>query len=398
VFSNFRAFVIVLLFFFILYSEFWILYHEAETMAFHLPTYRTPDFTKLPFVAAPTVTFEKVKIPGVAPENYHATSIYPEYLQLKKKQWVLLKESRMDCVVVREKGWALNVKEFRHLKVGDLVALGRGENGEEGIYIHTGAFEFPWEKGEKFSFRSRFTRETSFSIDYDELYDLLEHDRDKGFIVWVLGPAVVFDRDAREAFVALIEEGYVHALLAGNALAVHDLEGALFGTALGQEIYTKRTVELGHYKHLDAINRIRGQGSIEKAIDEGFIKNGIMWAAVRKGIDLVLAGSIRDDGPIPEVIGDAYQAQDSMRVFARRATTVIALATQLHAIATGNMVPSYQVMADNRVRPVYFYTVDMSEFAVNKLANRGTLTARSILTNVQDFVVTVERGLGKRCE
>ena len=137
--------------------------------------------------------------------------------------------------------------------------------------------------------------------------------------------------------------------------------------------------------------------AIEKAIDAGFIKNGIMWAAVRKGIDFVLAGSIRDDGPIPEVISDVYEAQDSMRALARRATTVIALATQLHAIATGNMVPSYQVMADDTVRPAYFYTVDMSEFAVNKLANRGTLTARSILTNVQDFVVTVERGLGKRC-
>ena len=137
---------------------------------------------------------------------------------------------------------------------------------------------------------------------------------------------------------------------------------------------------------------------MEKAIDAGFIKNGIMWAAVQKGIDVVLAGSIRDDGPIPEVIGDAYEAQDRMRALACRATTVIALATQLHAIATGNMVPSYQVMADDQVRPVYFYTVDMSEFAVNKLANRGTLTARSILTNVQDFVVTVERGLGKRCK
>jgi lysine-ketoglutarate reductase/saccharopine dehydrogenase-like protein (TIGR00300 family) len=366
-------------------------------MAFHLPTYKAPDFSKPPFVDAPKVTFEKVKFPGVAPENYHATSIYPEYFQLNKMEWVLLKESRMDCVVVREKDGSLNVKEFRRLNVGDLVALGRRENGEEGIYIHTGAFEFPWADGDKFSFRTRFTRETSFSIDYDELYDLLEHDRDKGFIVWVLGPAVVFDRDARDAFVGLIEDGYVHALLAGNALAVHDLEGSLFGTALGQEIYTKETLELGHYKHLDAINRIREQGSIEKAIDAGFIKNGIMWAAVRKGIDFVLAGSIRDDGPIPEVISDVYEAQDSMRALARRATTVIALATQLHAIATGNMVPSYQVMADDTVRPAYFYTVDMSEFAVNKLANRGTLTARSILTNVQDFVVTVERGLGKRC-
>jgi lysine-ketoglutarate reductase/saccharopine dehydrogenase-like protein (TIGR00300 family) len=367
-------------------------------MAFHLPTYKSPDFTKYPFIDAPTVKFKKVSISGVAPDNYHATSIYPEYFQIKKKEWILLKESRMDCVAVLEKDGSLNVKEFRRLEVGDRVALGRGENGEEGIYIHTGAFEFPREEGEKFAFRTRYTRETSFSIDYDELYDLLGHDRDNGFIIWVLGPAVVFDRDARDAFVGLIEDGYVHALLAGNALAVHDLEGALSGTALGQEIYTKQTVELGHYKHLDAINKIRGQGSLEQAIDAGIIKNGIMWAAVRKGIDFVLAGSIRDDGPLPEVIADAYQAQDSMRALAKRATTVIALATQLHAIATGNMVPSYQVMEDNTVRPVYIYTVDMSEFAVNKLANRGTLTARSILTNVQDFVVTVERGLNKRCQ
>ena len=122
-----------------------------------------------------------------------------------------------------------------------------------------------------------------------------------------------------------------------------------------------------------------------------------MRALIRKRISFVLAGSIRDDGPLPEVIGDAYRAQDSMRALARRATTVIALATQLHAIATGNMVPSYKVVEGGQVRPVYFYTVDMSEFAVNKLANRGSLFARSVLTNVQDFVVTVERGLRKRC-
>jgi len=126
------------------------------------------------------------------------------------------------------------------------------------------------------------------------------------------------------------------------------------------------------------------------------MKNGIMRALIRKKIPFVLAGSIRDDGPLPEVVGDAYLAQDRMRDLARRATTVIALATQLHAIATGNMVPTYKVLGGNQVRPVYFFTVDMSEFAVNKLANRGSLAARSILTNVQDFVVTVERGLWKR--
>ena len=135
---------------------------------------------------------------------------------------------------------------------------------------------------------------------------------------------------------------------------------------------------------------------VKKAIDEGLINDGVMRSVIRKGLSYVLAGSIRDDGPIPEVIGDVYKAQDEMRTLVRRATTVIALATQLHAIATGNMVPSYTVVGENQVRPVYFYTVDMSEFAVSKLANRGSLTTRSILTNVQDFVVTVERGLRKR--
>ena len=120
-----------------------------------------------------------------------------------------------------------------------------------------------------------------------------------------------------------------------------------------------------------------------------------MRAVRLKGIPCVLAGSIRDDGPLPEVVGDVYLAQDLMRALTRQATTVIALATQLHAIAIGNMVPSYKVEKE-RVRPVYFYSVDMSEFAVSKLADRGSLTARSILTNVQDFVVTLERGLKDR--
>jgi lysine-ketoglutarate reductase/saccharopine dehydrogenase-like protein (TIGR00300 family) len=367
-------------------------------MAFTLPSYTPPDFTEPRFLQAPRAVFEKVRRPGVAPENYHATSIYPEYFQVKKGEWRLLKESRMDCVAVLEEAGSLAVKEFRHLNGGDPVAVGRRENGEDGIFVHTGGFQFPEHVMEKFAFRTRLTRETSFSIDYDELYDLLDYEHGNGFIAWVLGPAVAFDRDAREAFVNLIERGYVHALLAGNALAVHDVEGAIFGTALGQEIYSKQTAPLGHYKHLDAINEIRRLGSIEKAVEEGVVRNGIMRAVIRKNIPHVLAGSIRDDGPLPEVVADVYLAQDRMRALARQATTVIALATQLHSIATGNMTPSYIVTKRNEVRPVYFYTVDMSEFAANKLANRGSLTARSILTNVQDFVVTVERGLkNKEC-
>ena len=365
-------------------------------MPFVLPAYRSPDFSQPQFTSAPTAEFKEVTQAGVAPEGYHGTSIYPEYFHLGAGKWRLLKESRMDCVVVRTAQDTLNVVEFRNLQVGDMVACGRRENGEDGIFVHTEAFDFPTHVAEKFAFRSHLTRETSFSIDYDELYDLLDYECNNGFILWVLGPAVVFDYDSRKAFAALIDSGYVHGLLAGNALATHDLEGALSGTALGQELYAKRTLSLGHYMHLDALNRIRGVGSLQKAIDEGLIKDGVMRAAILKGVPFVLAGSIRDDGPMPEVIADVYSAQDQMRALARQATTIISLATQLHSIATGNMAPSYKVIDADHVRPVYFYTVDMSEFAISKLTDRGSLTARSILTNVQDFVVTVERGLRKR--
>ncbi|MBI4766938.1 MAG: hypothetical protein HY787_20510 [Deltaproteobacteria bacterium] len=365
-------------------------------MAFQPPHFTPPDFSKPGFLQAPPVIFEKVIQKGCAPPRYHATSIYPEYFQVRKGRWQLLEESRMDGVVVLEAAGHLAVKEFRHLKIGDRVALGRRENGEDGIYVHTAAFGFSETQGDKFAFRTRLTRETSFSIDYDELYELLEYERREGFTLWVLGPAVVFDHDAREAFVGLIERGYVDGLLAGNALAVHDIEGSLFGTALGREIYSKKAADLGHYKHLDAINQIIAAGSIKKAVRDGLITSGIMRAVIHKKIPYVLAGSIRDDGPLPEVVADVTLAQDRMRRLTSRSTTVIAMATQLHAIATGNMVPSYRVLPSGQVRPVYFYSVDMSEFAVTKLANRGSLTARSILTNVQDFVVTVERGLRER--
>jgi lysine-ketoglutarate reductase/saccharopine dehydrogenase-like protein (TIGR00300 family) len=365
-------------------------------MGFRLPLYTPPDFSGEPLCRAPMVRFREVTHPGVAPEGYHATSVFPEYFHLGEGRWSLLQGSRMDCAVVLEPDGSLSVKEFRRLQVEEPVACGRRENGEDGIYVHTDAFGRGAEGGDKFAFRTRLTRETSFSIDYDELYELLQFERDHGFVVWVLGPAVVFDSDARGALAALIQRGYVHAILAGNALATHDLEAALFGTALGQEIYSKRPAPLGHYNHLDAINRMREMGAVRRAVHEGLVKDGIMHAAICKGIPVVLAGSIRDDGPLPEVVADVYRAQDRMRALARRATTVVALATQLHTIAVGNMVPSYAVLEDGTVRPVYFYTVDMSEFAVSKLADRGSVTVRSILTNVQDFAVTVERGLRKR--
>ncbi|MEN6440093.1 MAG: hypothetical protein ABFD97_16080 [Syntrophobacter sp.] len=364
--------------------------------SFKLPDYNPPDFTKAPLTDAPLAIFREVAKHGVAPGDYHATSIYPEYFQISPGRWLLPKESRMDCAVVLEANGTLHVREFRLLRAGDRVACGRRENGEDGIYVHTAAFGFESPLAEKFAFRTQISRETSFSFDYDELYEILEYERDRGFILWVLGPAVAFDKDAREALSEIIKEGYVHGVLAGNALATHDIEASLFRTALGQDIYTKRHARLGHYKHIDAINTMRAVGSIEKAVEEGILKDGIMHAVVQNTIPYVLAGSIRDDGPLPGVIPDAYEAQDRMRDLARRATTVIAMATQLHSIATGNMIPSYKVMSEGTIRPVYFFTIDMSEFAANKLANRGSFTARSILTNTQDFIVNLQRKLKRR--
>ena len=190
----------------------------------------------------------------------------------------------------------------------------------------------------------------------------------------------------------LIDKGYCDCLFAGNALATHDLEAALFHTGLGQDIYTKKLVENGHYHHLHTINLVRKAGSIERFLDEHDLHTGVMHALIRNQKPFVLAGSIRDDGPLPEVIPNVYDAQDAMRAHTRRATTVICLATQLHTIATGNMTPAF-CETDGMIRPVYIYTVDISEFAVNKLHDRGSLSVKGLVTNIQDFLVHLERNL-----
>lgn len=361
---------------------------------FQLPEYRKPDFTEKRFTDAPDAAWEAVTVKGVAPENYHSTSMYPEYFKINGN-WVLARESRMDSSVVICGEDQVKVVENRNLEVGDRVIVGRTENGEEGIYLHSTGFETPGEEGEdQFSFRQGRSRETSYARDYDRLFELLKYEREHGNIVWVMGPAFSFDADARRAMQAMIENGYVDGLMAGNALATHDLEGAMFHTALGQDIYTQKSQPGGHYNHLDVINRVRRSGSIPQFIENYQIDNGIMYGCVKEKVPFVLTGSIRDDGPLPEVIGNAYDGQTAMRNMVKKATTVICLATMLHTIATGNMTPSYFVREDGSVRPVFLYTVDADEFVVNKLLDRGSLSATTIVTNVQDFIMIVARGLG----
>ena len=360
---------------------------------FCLPEYREPDFTEKRFTDAPDAAWEKVTIKGVAPENYHSTSMYPEYFKINGK-WTLAEESRMDSSVVLCDDGHLKVVENRNLEIGDKVILGRTENGQEGIYLHANAFEDPDDtEGDQFVFRQGRSRETSYARDYDRLFELLKYEKDHGNILWVMGPAFSFDADARRAMQAMVENGYVDGLMAGNALATHDLEGAMFHTALGQDIYTQKSQPNGHYNHLDVINRVRKSGSIAQFIDDYNIDNGIMYSCVKNDVPFVLTGSIRDDGPLPEVIGNAYEGQTAMRNMVKKSTTVVCLATMLHTIATGNMTPSYRVLDDGTVRPVFLYTVDADEFVVNKLLDRGSLAATTIVTNVQDFIMIVAKGM-----
>ena len=363
-------------------------------MQFQLPKYIAPVFSASLLANAPDVKTAIAEKDGVAPENFHSTSMFPEYFKINGS-WVLAADTRMDaCVVICPDG-TLQTVEHRNLKKGDTVILGRTETGEEGIFVHAGGFAVPEkEKNEdKFAFRQGRSRETSYARDYDNLLALLRHEKEHGNIVWVMGPAFAFDYDARRAMQALVENGYVDGLMAGNALATHDLEGAMLHTALGQDIYSQRIHPNGHYNHLDVINRVRRSGSIRQFVEDYNISDGIMYACVKHDVPFVLTGSIRDDGPLPEVIGDAYEGQTAMRGLVKKATTVICLATMLHTIATGNMTPSFRQTEDGSIRPLYLYAIDIDEFAVNKLLDRGSLSATTMVTNVQDFITIIAKGL-----
>ncbi|HEX5831887.1 MAG TPA: hypothetical protein VFY16_12980, partial [Gemmatimonadaceae bacterium] len=222
-------------------------------------------------------------------------------------------------------------------------------------------------------------------VNYEELATkLVDARRGKGYLVWVVGPALVHSR-ARADFQWFIEQGYVQAVLAGNAVAVHDIEASIFGTTLGMSHAGEATAG-GHGLHMRAINKVRAAGSIARAVEQGIVTDGIMHACVTRGVPIVLCGSIRDDGPLPDVITDVLDAQDAMRQHTMRATMAIFVATALHAIATGNMLPAFVTERDGSLRELATICVDSSEFVVSKLKDRGTHQAFGVVTNAQDFL------------
>lgn len=346
--------------------------------------YRAPDLSQPRFREAPEARFVPAPADGVLPVGFFSTTNLPTYVKLGG-EWRLPATPRMDAALVAEPGGGVRALEPRKVSAGQPVAVGFAEDGSEGIFVDAAGLMGDYaEGGEEFAFmRSEVSREKP--VDYGAMAELLRaHRGGGGHIVWVIGPAVLHAR-GRDVLTWFIRNGYAHALLGGNAVAVHDIEQALLGTTLGMD-RSGRPVTHGHSFHMRAINQIRAAGSIRGAVETGVLQDGIMHACVVNDIPFVLAGSIRDDGPLPDTLTDTLRAQDAMREHAVRATMTIMVATALHSIAFGNMLPAYYTDADGRIHPLATIAVDSSEFVVNKLKDRGTHQAFGVITNAQDFL------------
>ena len=350
--------------------------HQVEIAAL-------PNFSALPLSGAPDARFTPAPADGVLPDGFFSTTNLPTYVKLPG-EWRRPRLPRMDCVIVRMAD-DLIATEPRRVRRGDKVAMGSTEDGTEGIYVHAEGFLGKTHSPNEFGFmQTEVSRERP--ADYGLLAQLLgEEKRRSGKILWVVGPALVHAR-AREDMIWFIQNGYVQAFLGGNAVAVHDLEAAIFGTTLGMTS-SGQGVEGGHALHMRAINQVRRVGGIAAAVRQGLVTSGIMHALVTHQVPFVLAGSIRDDGPLPEVLSDTLAAQDAMRERTAQATFAVFVATALHAIAVGNMLPAFvDSPRPEELRPLTTICVDQTEFVVNKLRDRGTHQAYGVVTNAQDFM------------
>jgi lysine-ketoglutarate reductase/saccharopine dehydrogenase-like protein (TIGR00300 family) len=348
--------------------------------------YRAPDFSHPRFRDAPDAAFAPAPADGVLPEGFFSTTNLPTYVRVGG-EWKLPRDPRMDSALVLDGDGVPRVLEGRYVRAGQPVAMGLAEDGSAGIFVHAAGLMGDPDQGPEGEFKfmsSEVSREKP--TDYHEMARILVDERERGgHFVWVVGPAVLHSR-GRDTLAWFVENGFVGVLFGGNAVAVHDIESATMGTTLGMN-GRGIPMEGGHAFHMRAINRVRAAGSIPAAVEQGIIENGIMHALVTRGVPYVLAGSIRDDGPLPDTITDAIACQEAMKEHTRNATGVMMIATALHSIATGNMLPSYVWREETgEVRPLTTICVDSSEFVVSKLKDRGTHQAFGVITNAQDFL------------
>ncbi|HMF16785.1 MAG TPA: TIGR00300 family protein [Gemmataceae bacterium] len=320
-------------------------------------------------VATADCAYQEADMDGAFPEGFYSSTNYRTQVRLGG-EWVDVEDQEMDCgILLDPEGGAARCHPMASVKKGDRIVVGR-----QGLRV------FPAEtlpRQSLFEFmNSSVSSEKPKGVTVREIAATMKRTRAAGEkMLAVLGPAVVHTGSG-EHISALIRMGYLNVLFAGNALATHDIEQALYGTSLGVSLERGLPAEEGHEHHLRAINTIRRQGSIKNAVAKGVLKSGIMYECISHGIPFVLAGSIRDDGPLPEVITDMLEAQQQMREHIRGVGFALMIATALHAIATGNLLPAW----------VKVTCVDINPATVTKLADRGSHQTVGIVTDAEPFL------------
>jgi lysine-ketoglutarate reductase/saccharopine dehydrogenase-like protein (TIGR00300 family) len=306
---------------------------------------------------------------GAFPEGFYSTTNQRTEVRLDGK-WIAVADQEMDC------GLAVNVQTHS----AACVAMSDVKIGTPIVVGHAGVRVFPEERSEEkhgFEFMSSaVSTEKPKGVAIRQTALELFRTRASGEkTLLVGGPAIVHTGSAPH-LCHLIRNGYINVLFAGNALATHDIEQAIFGTSLGVRLDCGDIVEAGHEHHLRAINRIRRLGGIRNAVEQGALTSGIMYECVKQNVDFLLAGSIRDDGPLPEVITDTLEAQRAMREKIKGISFCLMIATTLHSIAVGNLLPAW-------VRVV---CVDINPSTAIKLSDRGSFQTVGLVTDVEPFL------------
>jgi lysine-ketoglutarate reductase/saccharopine dehydrogenase-like protein (TIGR00300 family) len=301
------------------------------------------------------------------PEDFYSTT-NQRTLVRHRAQWLEVRNQRMDAMIVVRNGVA-ECRRLRDIKRGDPIVTGM-----KGIRVVPEAKE---RDRLAFAFMSNeISSERQVETAVAQTAAIMQHSRREGNkIVAVAGPVVVHTGGC-EALSRLIRNHWIDVLLAGNALAVHDVEAALFSTSLGVRTTDGRLEEHGHRNHMRAINAINREGGVAKAVESGRLTCGVMYECVKAGVPFVLAGSLRDDGPLPEVITDMNQAQDAYALHLRGAGVVLCLSSMLHSIAVGNMLPAW----------VKIVCVDINPAVPTKVSDRGTGQAVGVVTDVGLFL------------
>ncbi len=310
---------------------------------------------------------------GVFPEDFYSTTNLETLVRLGRR-WVPVEGPEMDCgLLVSGDGDDVRV---RTVPVSDVKQGDRIVCTASGVKVVPLPAERPADGGSFEFMNSDVSSEKPQALLVRQIAQQMREVKAAGKrVLWVGGPAVVHT-GAAPAMVALVEAGFVDVLFAGNALATHDIESALYGTSLGVDLSRGKGVEHGHEHHIRAINTIRRCGSIASAVEHGVLTAGVMHALVRAGKDFVLVGSVRDDGPLPDVHTDVIEGQRAMRAQLHDVGFALMVATMLHSVATGNILPA----------SIPLVCVDINPATVTKLADRGSSQARGIVTDIGLFL------------